>query len=412
MPFGLSRSRPPLIGVDFGADRVKLVQLHAGEPPQLIAAAAAEMPVETRDAPAERLAFLAEALPRLLRGQPFKGRRAILSMPALHTIVQQLTVDVAPELSLDDQIGGELQQRLGINPQRTLIRHHEVPVPGKNSHREFVCLAAPRDVVMRYIDLARRCKLDIVGMYAEPHAILTAFDFMHRRAGDDKRAVAYIDIGAATTKVVVSHGDNMVFAKAVPLGGDQFVREEARRRETSFADARQARILALQAGSAQPAAPSAPAATATAEPELVPPRRSRLSALSPDPDLDDMPAPRSQDEPGAPNTLRRPPAHDATSSGSEALDCLIDEITLCVRHHTNSFPEVPLERLVFLGGEATHTPTCQAIAKAVRTAAQLGDPLGRVSSKPRKKPMPGLDLRQPQPGWAVPVGLSLSEPNF
>ncbi|MEO0964116.1 MAG: pilus assembly protein PilM [Planctomycetota bacterium] len=404
MPFGLSRSRPPVIGVDFGADRVKLVQVQPNDPPQLIGAAAAEMPLATRESPAERLAFLAEALPQLLRQQPFKGRRAILSMPALHTIVQQLVVEIAPELSIDDQIGGELHERLGINPGRTLVRHHEVPVPGRGNQREFVCLAAPRDIVMRYIDLARRCKLDVVGMYAEPHAILTAFDFMHRRDGDEARAVAYIDIGAASTKVVVSHGTNMVFAKAVPIGGDQFVRERARQRECGFEEARRARVA--EANGEAP-----PAAAAVAEPVVRPARRSRLAALSPDPDLDDMPPLRHGSDAQMPERIGRTDAPTSTS-GSEALDCLIDEITLCVRHHTNSFPDVPLERLVFLGGEAGCTPTCQAIAKAVRTAAQLGDPLGRVTRKPRQKPTPGLDLREPQPGWAVPVGLSLSEPNL
>jgi Tfp pilus assembly PilM family ATPase len=408
MPLGFSRSRPPSIGVDFGADRVKLAQLLPGEPPQLITAAAADLPVETRDAPAERIAFLADTLPRLLKAQPFKGRRAILSMPALHTVVQQLTIDVTPDLALDDQIAGELHDRLGIDPQRTLIRHHEVACPHK-SQREFVCLAAPRDVVMRYIDLARRCRLDVVGMYAEPHAILAAFGFMHRRATDDQRAVAYIDIGAATTKVIISHGTEMVFAKAVPLGGDHFARELARQNETSFADARQTRIAQRQHATADTPAPAP--ATATDEPTLAPPRRSRLSALDPDPDLDDTPPLRAQ-EPGSPDMIRPRPADDRPSTGSETLDCLTDEVTLCVRHHTNSFPEVPLERLVFLGGEASHTPTCQAIAKAVRTAAQLGDPLARVTTRPGKKPTPGLDLRQPQPAWAVPVGLSLSEPNL
>ncbi|MEM0913089.1 MAG: pilus assembly protein PilM [Planctomycetota bacterium] len=405
MPFGLSRSRPPVIGVDFGADRVKLVQVQPGDPHQLIGAAAAEMPLNSREAPADRLAFLAEALPQLLRKQPFKGRRAILSMPALHTIVQQLVVEIAPEASVDDQVADELQSRLGIDPHRTLVRHHEVPVPGRGNQREFVCLAAPRDAVMRYIDLARRCKLDIVGMYAEPQAILTAFDFMHRRAGDDQRAVAYIDIGAASTKVVVSHGTTMVFAKAVPIGGDQFVREHARKQECGFAEARQNRIAQAN-GQAAPA----PAAAAVAEPEIKPARRSRLAALSPDPDLDDMPPLRHGSDAEMPERITRKQA--PAGSGSEALDCLIDEITLCVRHHTNSFPDVPLERLVFLGGEAGCTPTCQAIAKAVRTAAQLGDPLGRVTRKPRQKPTPGLDLREPQPGWAVPLGLSLSEPNL
>ena len=222
MPFGLSRSRAPVIGVDFGAERLKLIQVFPGEPPQLIATAGVDLPDEVRDSPAARMAFFAETLPKLVRSQPFKGRRVILSMPAIHTVVQQLSGEVASDQSIDGQIEAELMQRLSLNPSRMLIRHHEVPVTGKGNEREFVCLAAPRDVVMQYIELARRSKLDVVGMYAEPLAILQAFDFMHRREGDEARAVGYIDIGSATTKVVISHGRQMVFAKALPLGGEHF----------------------------------------------------------------------------------------------------------------------------------------------------------------------------------------------
>ncbi|MEM6333804.1 MAG: pilus assembly protein PilM [Planctomycetota bacterium] len=413
MPFGLSRSRAPIIGVDFGAERLKLIQVSPGDPPQLIATAGVDLPDEVRDSAATRMAFFAEMLPKLVRSQPFKGRRVILSMPAIHTVVQQLCVEVSPDQSLDEQIEAELMQRLSLNPSRMLIRHHEVPVTGKGNEREFVCLAAPRDIVMQYIELARRSKLDVVGMYAEPLAILQAFDFMHRREGDDQRAVGYIDIGSATTKVVISHGTKMVFAKALPLGGEHFSREHARDRDVSVADARRARVAAMngQGGEASDGGGVAVAATAERdEPRIKPMRRSRLSMLDDDDDAwgDQQPATVSDDGP----TPIKPSAASEPSSGSDTLDCLVDEVSLCVRHHHNTFPTVPLERLVFLGGEAAHTPTCQAIARAVRTAAQLGDPLARLNRKAKQRPGSGVDLRRPQPGWAVPLGLSLSEPNL
>ena len=46
---------------------------------------------------------------------------------------------------------------------------------------------------------------------------------------------------------------------------------------------------------------------------------------------------------------------------------------------------------------------CQHIARAIRVSAQIADPLASVQRGDELTP--GVDLRQPQPGWAVPLGL-------
>ena len=55
---------------------------------------------------------------------------------------------------------------------------------------------------------------------------------------------------------------------------------------------------------------------------------------------------------------------------------------------------------------------CQKIARALRIGAQLGDPMARLVRVNQDKGSDGVDLRKPQPGWAVPMGLCLSEANI
>lgn len=207
MAFGFSKTRYSPIAIDFGADSLKLLQLLPGEPAQLVAAAAEVIPAAARKDPAARDAFLAEALPRLVKSQPFKGRRAICSLPAFQTIVQHLELprsDDANELQL--QLEQQLRERLEIDPRRMVVRH--VPVGPVNrpggpggGQMEVLCIAASRDVVMGYVEIAHKAKLDVVGMHSEPWALCKAFD---RRssgppAGSAGKAVCYIDIGAAST---------------------------------------------------------------------------------------------------------------------------------------------------------------------------------------------------------------------
>lgn len=383
MAFAFSKPRVSPIAIDLGVDSVKMLQLVPGEPPQLLAAGAAAIPERARSDADARLAFLADAIPELLRSQPFKGRRVMLSLPACQTLVQNLALPAGDKpQDVAQQVMAQLRERLNVEPTRMVVRHFIVgPVTRDGSPmQEVLCLAASRDVVMRYVDLCNRLKLDVVGMHSEPAAILRAFDHMHREG--DKTAVGYVDIGAATTKVVFAHGRRIVFAKTLHAAGDHITRQVAAAQKIDFADARALRIA--QAGSrsnqAAPAAAAQSDATAVAVAE-------------------------GQPQP-------QPAANADKAAETDTVECLVDELQLCLRYHQSLFADSPIERLVFLGGESRNTRICQTIARSVRIAAQLGDPLARIARISQAKAATGVNLDQPQPGWAVPVGLCLSEANL
>jgi Tfp pilus assembly PilM family ATPase len=101
----------------------------------------------------------------------------------------------------------------------------------------------------------------------------------------------------------------------------------------------------------------------------------------------------------------------SAEAAGEALECLIDELQLCLRYHQSVFPARPVEKLVFIGGESRNAAICQRIARALRVGAQLGDPLARMVRLKAATPPTGVDMRAPQPGWAVPLGLCLAGRN-
>lgn len=394
MAFGFNKQRLSPIGIDFGADSVKLLQVVADDPPQLIAAGAVTIPESARFDAAARQAFVAEALKQLLRKEPIKGRRAVLSFPAFQTLMQHIEVGKGDGESVDELVNHQLRARLAIEPTRMLVRHFPVRqfVRDGVGLQEVICLAASRDVIHGYIDLAHRCKLDVVGMHAEPTAVLKAFEHLFRSASDAQRVTCFIDIGAAMTKVIIAHGPKLMFAKSIHVGGDHLTRQLAHAQSLSFDEAYRARRA--EAGGA-----GAPAAAPVPEPVAV-----GVAVAGEDgaggstgiPSLDAQPAPRR--------------GGGRQASAGEPVETIIDELRLCLRYHAGLFPDKPVEKLVFLGGEARHVKTCQTIAKAVRIAAQLGDPFARMSRIGIDKQPTGLDLGAPQPGWAVPVGLCLSEP--
>lgn len=380
MAFGINKTRLTPIAIDFGADAIKLLQLERAESDRLIAAACAVLPQDARSDLGARLAFLEQALRNLLRQHPFRGRRAIISIPAFQTLVLHLEVPGAEKNDLDAQANLHIQTRLNLNPAAMVVRHQHVGSMARDGKpvQKILTTAAPRDTVMRYLDLAQHCKLEVAGMHAEPACIVRAFaEVYNRRADDATRTAAFIDLGAAATKLVIAHGYEPVFARNIHAGGDQLTHTEAKAQKIGFMEARLGRV-----------AQAAGVAVANA------------AALAAD----------------APATLaledRRADLADGASLDHECFDTLHDEINLALRYYDEAFPGKPVEALVFCGGEANHTDVCRALAKRLGIAAQLGDPFCRLQRGPDVKPCPGLDPGSPQPGWAVPYGLCVSEANL
>ena len=105
-----------------------------------------------------------------------------------------------------------------------------------------------------------------------------------------------------------------------------------------------------------------------------------------------------------------------TQAVDPILQQLADELQRCRRYHEATFPSVLVDRLVFVGGEAHNRPLCQALARRLSIAAQIGDPVGGLTPEvTTRRSAPdlsaaGIDPERQQPGWAVACGLSLGAP--
>jgi Tfp pilus assembly PilM family ATPase len=409
MAWGLSKTRYSPIAIDYGADTLKLLQVVPTDPPQMVAAAAVQIPDEVRKDPALRHTFLTETLRKVVKSNGFKGRRAICSIPATQTLAAHFEIAKIEHENIDEQIGIHLRQRLNVDPSRMVIRSFQVGqvVRDGSAKQEILCFAASREAVLRHIETAHRAKLDVVGMHSEHLAMVKAFNHLYRRKDDANRTTCFIDVGGATTKLVIAHGHEAVFAKTIHAAGDHFTRAYASEQEMPFAQAREERIM--RCGSADVAVESEAATVESGveSPENGDKRRGSSSASAGLAVLDaQIAASRTTTATAAPQA-----AADTTSAG-DVLDLLIDELQLSVRYHASLFTDRPIEKLVFLGGESRHVALCQKIARALRIGAQLGDPLARMVRVTQARPPIGVDMRQPQPGWAVPMGLCLSEANL
>jgi Tfp pilus assembly PilM family ATPase len=297
--------------------------------------------------------------------------------------------------TLAAQVAESIPAQFGRDPATVVHRFVEVPCPDKANKAEVIVGAVPRELVEQLMKGVVDAKLDPVGMHGEFACVLRTFEHVHRRLADAAQNTLYLDLGASTTKVVISHGKDLAFARVIAMGGRHLDEVLAKQLKCELGKARQQRLAAEGAFLPAPRQEAKVLVPAGAPAEASGERRGEGNLPS---------------IPGfTPEITAQPPAPVAPSAGnlSEPIEALTDEVLMCLRYHESQFPGKRVDRAMFVGGEARHRGLCQAIARSLKLPAQMADPLARVI-RTGAEPALGVDLKQPQPGWAVVLGLCLS----
>lgn len=354
MALKLVRGKTLPIGVDLGTRTAKLAQLRRVEETyELIAAAAADVPdVDARDGLPR--AGLADRLREAVRGGGFKGAQCVLSLPAEATFVHPVRLAKMPPAQMDGAIRADLAAKLPFPAAQAIIRHVAAgDVYGDGEPKqEVIAVATSRATLEAYLGVARKAKLDVIGVNIEACAIVECFSRLFRRGSDQAKTILFLDVGWTTTQVVLSHGAKIVFARNLSRGDKDF--------DKAVADAMG-----------------------------VPPEQAH--AIRTD--------------------LRNDPGNAAADEVYRQLDVpvnsLAGELMHCLRYYESVFPNKSIETAIFLGGGAYDKRLCQLVAQRLNLPAQIGDPLLRMERAEGAGLNIGLDRRDAQPAWAVAIGLSL-----
>ena len=374
------RTGAPPIAIDLGVRALKILQVTASDPHGLIAAAMLDVPEDLHTNPAKRLKFQLDALPKLIKQGGFKSNRAVCSIPAGQMFCKHLQLARTEGVDRTQVARAAIARQIGCDPASLVCRLVDAKDLG-GGRAEVVCYAASHDLVTHIMQAVKSAKLEPVGIHAELFALVEAC------ASEDDPTSLYLDIGRGTTKVVVAKGTHVQFARVVEFGGMHFDESVAQQLKCTMGRAQEKR-LALQA-----VTPDA----APAEADATPTEDSGEDATGQTPDEAAVdPLVREHLRPIAPDI-------DLT----EPLEILTDEVSMCLRYHRSLYPDEPVSRVVFVGGESRHRPVCEHVAKVLRLSAEIADPMARVA-RTGKEPTTGVHINEPQPGWAVALGMCLS----
>ncbi len=355
MRLRMRRPQLPPIAADLGSSGLRFLQLdQLGR--GIAAASEQALPSEPFDVD-RHLAATDAALADLSADRAWTGRRVVVALPAELVSMMHLRLESGEDLQT------AVQSRMpdaGVDP---LVRSIDVSSPFKSGRGgvDVLCLAMPRETVLRYVGILHGHKFDIAGVYAPASMIARAFQHVNRREADVDACTMYIDLSPGRSTIAFAHGPSLVAARTT---------------ETPPLD------LSDAAAPTVGTVPVAAQAPTDGDGNLLTAINRRVEQAAPS----------------------MPPVRDS-SGRAEIPPAYCDELRMCMRHHQSLFGETPINRVVFTGQGALAAGPCRGIAQALGLPAQVGDPLARWDASAAAIDCPDWH-HQLRPQWTVAAGLA------
>ncbi len=366
----LKRNKKLPIGLDIGNHSIKMVQLGENKNKlQVLSAEERLIPHDLKDETEKKKQFIKEAIEDMIETGDFQGNEVITCINNDRLNMTSIKLSNINEEDIQDVIKREAEQKFGINPENGVVEYLEAGNVkfGEDIKGEYIIFAADNDSLSEIIELIDESGLDIKSIDTIPCAIYRSFRQYLRRKEDWQKATVFIDLGSKYTTVVFGMEGGICFAKQVPVGGNDFNGEIAKKLNVSMSDAQ---IL-----------------------------REKVKALNSE-------NPENKNEEYFIDSTVRQSVVDAVSAVSERL---VKEVSHCLRYYTVTFRGKRVERAIFTGGESYEKILLNTFKRHMTIDIEIANPfrgldLRNVNISP--------DRRKNLCEWSVAVGLGLKGYKF
>jgi len=251
MPIGFfGRRAKSMVGLDIGTSRVKLVELVARGASVELARAAVELtPVDViRDGRVVQPEQVAAVIKKALAAGHFRPGEVVAAIAGQGVVVRHVQFPKMPEEELREALKWEGQKHIPFPVEDAVVDFeviHGVADPEAAS-MEVMLVAAQRSIVDSHLAAIELAGLNVVAVDVQPFTVLRALRYEPPGAGRPPAAgngiVAYVDIGAGTTDIVIADGEIIRFTRIVPVGGYSFTRAIADGLGVGFEEAERIKI--------------------------------------------------------------------------------------------------------------------------------------------------------------------------
>lgn len=382
----LERTNTQPIGLDLGADSVKLLQLESSQDAMSVVAAARQSLCDEHGQsptdPAELRKAALTAASRMLGNGGFRGRRVVAALPREIVHFKNLRLPMIPAEELPGAVRFEAASIFPFDTEQAHIHYlHAGDVrQGGDTRQEVIVLAARNEDVDRFVEDLAAFGMDVESIDFEPAAVYRCIERFIRRREDEHELFVLLDIGLRRSQLIIGRGRDISFYKPIDIGGRHLNEAVARKLSLSLDEARALRRrLADGSNRAQP----------ISGPDSAPDPAAPLS---------------DQENPDPLGQMQRDPVRQAVTDATRSMiEELGRAVTLCLRYHSVTFRGHRPARVGVVGGEAADPTVCDLLSATLGLPVQPEWALRHLDIAR----MPPGERRGPLAGWCAALGLGL-----
>lgn len=218
------RRAKSLVGLDIGSSAVKAVELKpAGRSYKVTAFGSEPLPPESIvDGAIMNGEAVSDAIRRLFETRNIRTREVAASLSGNAVIVKKITLPAMTEKELADSIHWEAEQYIPFDIQDVQLDYQVLSRPEKGAEAgtmDVLLVAAKKETIADYTGVIAQAGRIPAIVDVDAFALQNAYEANY----DDREAtVVLLNVGASATTVNIVRGDQSLFTRDVPVGGNAY----------------------------------------------------------------------------------------------------------------------------------------------------------------------------------------------
>lgn len=348
MAFGTSGA----IGLDIGASAVRVAHVTGGRgAPSLVNFAQVALPQgAVSDGEIQDGGPVSEAIAQLWKRAKLRGKRAVLGVSNQRVVVRQVDLPFLEEKEFRSSLKFQAADYIPMSvedAQLDFVVIDDYMTDSQEHMMRVLLIAAATDMVDAFVSTAASGGVEAAGIDLTPFAIARAVSPSARGESGVAGSEAVIDVGAATTNILIHHNGEPRFVRILLVGGNDATSALAEELGLSFDEAE-----AVKLDAADGAGPS------EARPVL-----------------------------------------------DRQVATLVDEIRGSLDYYLSQEDSEPVSSIILTGGGSLTAGLTQRLEQTLKTQVQVGAPLSQINTG--KSGLTDEQVAQVEPVAAAAVGLAL-----
>lgn len=214
-----------LVGVDIGTSSIKVCQLkETRKGYALLRAGYADLGQQTIvDGQVMDAGRVIEALQRIFHDAKIRQRDIALSVSGQSVIIRKITVPMMTPAELEEQIHWEAEQHIPFDIKDVQVDYQVLRRRPEASQMELLLVAAKRDQINDFAQLARDAKLKPVICDIDAFTVQNLFELSRGLPQD--QTIALINVGASLASLNVIASGVSAFTREITTGGNAITEE-------------------------------------------------------------------------------------------------------------------------------------------------------------------------------------------